>query len=1554
MIDNCYDLALEAAVENDMCANAETLIMMGATNIDKAIKKAKRADIKLMLFMVRAVLNNNNQQIKAIKQIFEGYFKDCKSPSKQSNETLPQSADADLARSSDYQILYSDEMKEHISGGKLRTRAPIKLAIKLSKSSEILDELMSVTNIDFDAGSIGWSNLHLTKFYVKWIRNISKQMVIKQLNLSQNWLSVLHMNLASHLKKCTKLNLYYNNLIRIPASILELPLIEELNLSHNKISELPSVLWSASLIYLNLSYNALKTLPDGVTERASSLKLLRLEHNELREVPKCVCFLYNLNKLDISYNSKITKLPVGLGRLKNLKQLILDGLHNLEDPPPSICENSETCISYLTSRFIKTSKYYRMKLMLVGKKTVGKTTMVGRLQGKKYPKESTIGVDISEWSYRPSWSWWQKPYFHFSVWDFAGQEEYYATHQVFLSKRSLYLAVWNMLDEKIGMDELRPWLNNIISRAPKSRIIIVGTHLDKVIADSSKHQADTKCAEYEQYLNQIIECNYVRRNIVNILFVGLEEKLKNVTLLKNEIYKAAEECTDDNGDDRKDDNGDDRRDNRNDGKGNPIMGSEIPASYYKVDEMFKSPKLREPILHATQFKSMIRSLNQPDLQSEAEIRAVTLFLHDNGSLLHFDDHRHNLDDLYFIKPQWLCKLMSTVITVEERNKYIKEGRISKQDLEKLFQCADHNAYPEQYLEQYLVLFNRFEVALPLDRKGSLFLIPSFLPSTKPESVDVLCSKGEYYQRKFGFQNGTVPPGLWSRLLSRLMSSVSAVKSLLDQGNERDRGLMYWRKGLCCHSSNELFVIESCWLQGEDDGISITYSSSVALGGILGQLVNLVQQIVREWFPGHVEQLEQIFICHECAKNSRQTIFNLTQLLKCLEDSKSVINCDVCGKDIALKTLAPDILLHDMDHVLKFETIQIKSDEALIWEGKFGKVYRATLDPNTPAIVKRYNINKEGFALIIQIFRAEVAYLQRMQHPCLVGMIGVCKYPNMGLVMEDSRLGSLESCLLKDLMKVSKVVVYRIAAQIASALHFLHTIPVIYRNLTISRVLIWSLSLDDMVNCKLMGLEVATYGDSRRLESFSGDKLIAPEVISQPIPVYDKRVDIYSLGIVLLQMMQRNYPSEYRDTIPEMEIPLISKSDSVSDSFIENLAKRCCSLDPADRPDLEEVVKQLCNPVFQLLMDIPTISLDGRIYCACSVESSNYSTEVWVGYKYGDKSVIIVFSLNDVMVESEKRYSIKGQDINCMISHNSFVWAVFMQADRKGSLIKFYINKKDEYIMIPIKNDGNGGRLPVGDFPICLACSDDHVYVGTALGWCLMFPADIDSNTVPIREVNLSRNFIRSMVVVKKTSLLWASTKLSTYQLLFVNLKDLEFDKDRKEVSINDYQIGKLHLSPNEEIVWTVHDIAISAWNAHNRKLLSLYDLQKLLGEEVDQQKIRITAASVVLDTLWVGLKSGHILVFCAALPQRALLTVKPFEREVEVLTPIRGKDNNIAMMSIGKNFLLEEQSRVKKQNSLDVLLWEVVNTKHMLHMNCLSTGKAWLDHASPKEVTEIF
>jgi GTPase SAR1 family protein len=107
-----------------------------------------------------------------------------------------------------------------------------------------------------------------------------------------------------------------------------------------------------------------------------------------------------------------------------------------------------------------------LKVIFVGMAMAGKTSMIKRLiegENAVIPKrdERTVGVDIYEWDPKVD-----KRFEHidnriqlqdkeleelcgdvnvkFSVWDFAGQHVYHATHELFFSQRALYVLVWDM------------------------------------------------------------------------------------------------------------------------------------------------------------------------------------------------------------------------------------------------------------------------------------------------------------------------------------------------------------------------------------------------------------------------------------------------------------------------------------------------------------------------------------------------------------------------------------------------------------------------------------------------------------------------------------------------------------------------------------------------------------------------------------------------------------------------------------------------------------------------------------------------------------------------------------------------------------------------------------------------------------------------------------------------------------------------------------------------------------------------------------------------------
>jgi len=63
--------------------------------------------------------------------------------------------------------------------------------------------------------------------------------------------------------------------------------------------------------------------------------------------------------------------------------------------------------------------------------------------------------------------------------------------------------------------------------------------------------------------------------------------------------------------------------------------------------------MKQDFVHRDKFLSI--------MDDEEELSDATEYLHHQGTLLHFTDQA--LKGVYFLDPQWLCKMMSSVIRV---------------------------------------------------------------------------------------------------------------------------------------------------------------------------------------------------------------------------------------------------------------------------------------------------------------------------------------------------------------------------------------------------------------------------------------------------------------------------------------------------------------------------------------------------------------------------------------------------------------------------------------------------------------------------------------------------------------------------------------------------------------------------------------------------------------------------------------------------------------------------------------------------------------------------
>ncbi|XP_019851796.1 PREDICTED: leucine-rich repeat serine/threonine-protein kinase 1-like, partial [Amphimedon queenslandica] len=471
---NCLEDALTAAVEVGNHFNVGKLVVKGATNIQQALddsKEKQKHEARAMLLLVIAAQTNDRD---LVLKLFGA-------PT-QKNLSHPLANDDNFS-----------EVQKAVISGRVSTVVPIEIA-RRHQNPIVREELLLRTDVNQEEGSVYWHGLRLLVLDLSWIRKIHW---VKRLRLARNGFRAIPNEIGGYLKQVVKLDLQHNELVTVPRCLFELPSLNELNLSNNKLIEIPDVHeWSPGLTVLDLSSNELSSLPADVV--APSIRTLNISYNRFRTVPLSVCSFMSLQHLNISFNPDILSLPVEMGRLQNLIKLVTDGLKDLSDPPRNMQRDARDCVRYLNSKLRSARRFYRMKLMLVGKQNRGKTTLVARLQGLDVGiNQSTVGVDVSEWHYAGGLG---RRKYQFSIWDFGGQEEYYATHQCFLSERSMYLLLWNVQHGEEGIQELKPWLDNIALRAPRSCVLIVGTHLDSV-EESDRPEVDKllgKVAELAQ------------------------------------------------------------------------------------------------------------------------------------------------------------------------------------------------------------------------------------------------------------------------------------------------------------------------------------------------------------------------------------------------------------------------------------------------------------------------------------------------------------------------------------------------------------------------------------------------------------------------------------------------------------------------------------------------------------------------------------------------------------------------------------------------------------------------------------------------------------------------------------------------------------------------------------------------------------------------------------------------------------------------------------------------------------------------------------------------
>ncbi|OPL33497.1 neuralized pats1, partial [Mytilus galloprovincialis] len=366
-------------------------------------------------------------------------------------------------------------------------------------------------------------------------------------------------------------------------------------------------------------------------------------------------------------------------------------------------------------------KTNRSTLTVVSEKNENTEKRNSKLQDKAVNPAQVQKADL--YSDLKGWSESEAPLEDFAevaLLDFAGQYEFYATHQAFLNKHAIYLLVIdvsknmkglmtcevvdeNFLDlseipfEDIG-EYINFWMDAIHCYGDEEQeidntkealpsIIVVGTCCDKLQIDK-----ETRKWEIQKQFDEILGDHPKRKHIKD--FIMLSNTTSSETdfdVLRHRIVQLASKVE--------------------------TWGQQLPTRWIKYEQVLDQHREnQDKVMTYQDMKSLGKSVGL-EIKDMNEVNLFLRYQHEIGNLIYFD----NIPDLVILQPQWLVDVLKCLVSARKfqiqrnivYNSDWKElettGRLTEDLITQAFRGEEEGTGFFKYRSHILQIMEKFDI-----------------------------------------------------------------------------------------------------------------------------------------------------------------------------------------------------------------------------------------------------------------------------------------------------------------------------------------------------------------------------------------------------------------------------------------------------------------------------------------------------------------------------------------------------------------------------------------------------------------------------------------------------------------------------------------------------------------------------------------------------------------------------------------------------------------------------------------------------------------------------